>query len=53
MTNQEFLNCVLLSFRKFLETHSRSNQKLLILHGLIAKDISEKLGEKYQVIKRQ
>lgn len=49
MTNQEFLNCVLLSFRKFLETHSRSNQKLLILHGLIAKDISEKLGEKYQV----
>ena len=49
MTNQEFLNCVLLSFRKFLETHSRSNQKLLILHGLIAKDISEKLGGKYQV----
>ena len=49
MTNQEFLNCVLLSFRKFLETHSRSNQKLLILHGLIAKDISEKLGKKYQV----
>lgn len=49
MNNQEFLNCILLSFQKFLATHSRSNQKLVILHGEIAKDLSIKLGAKYVI----
>jgi hypothetical protein len=47
MNNQEFLNCILQSFEKFLATHSRSNQKLIILHGKIAQDLSIKLGDKY------
>jgi hypothetical protein len=49
MNNQEFLNCISQSFKKFLVTHSRSNQKLVILHGGIAKDLSLKLGEEYQI----
>jgi hypothetical protein len=49
MNNTEFLNCILLSFKKFLETHSRSNQKLIILHGSIAKDLALQLGKDYQV----
>lgn len=49
MNNNEFLGCILQSFKKFLETHSRSNQKLVILHGGIANDLALKLGEDYQV----
>ncbi len=49
MTNSEFLNCIARSFKKFLETGSRSNQKLKILHGEIASDISNRLGDEYNV----
>lgn len=49
MNNLEFLNCILLSFKKFLETGSRSNQKLKILHGAIASDLSSKLDGSYTV----
>ena len=38
MDNHEFLAVVGDSFKKFLETGSRSNEKLKILHGAIAKD---------------
>ena len=49
MDNQEFLTVVGNSFKKFLETGSRSNEKLKILHGAIAKDLKERLGTSYSV----
>ena len=49
MDNQEFLTVVGNSFKKFLETGSRSNEKLKILHGAIAKDLIERLGVGYSV----
>lgn len=45
MDNQEFLIVVGNSFKKFLETGSRSNEKLKILHGAIAKDLKERLAD--------
>lgn len=47
MTNQEFLEVIKESFNKYLETHSRSNEKLKILHGKIAKDLQKRLGQSY------
>jgi hypothetical protein len=44
MNNSQFLHIVKKSFLKFLETHPRSNKKLVVLHGAIAKDIKNKLG---------
>lgn len=49
MDNQEFLTVVGNSFKKFLETGSRSNEKLKILHGAIAKDLEGRLGAGYSV----
>jgi hypothetical protein len=49
MNNYQFLQTVKKSFIKFLETHPRSNKKLIILHGAIADDIKDKLGQKYEV----
>lgn len=49
MDNHEFLAVVGDSFKKFLETGSRSNEKLKILHGAIAKDLKKRLGNEYWV----
>lgn len=49
MTNNQFLQTVKQSFLKFLKTHSRSNKKLIVLHGAIAKDIKDKLGDRYKI----
>lgn len=49
MDNQEFLTVVGNSFKKFLETGSRSNKKLRVLHGAIANDIKSRLGDGYVV----
>ncbi len=49
MDNTEFLECLSLSFLKFLETNSRSNEKLKILHGAIAADLSTALGDEYSI----
>ena len=49
MNNQQFLEVLKNSFVKFLETHSRSNEKLKILHGSIAYDLSERLGNDYEI----
>jgi len=49
MNNKQFLQTVKQSFLKFLKTHSRSNKKLIVLHGAIAKDIKDKLGNKYKI----
>lgn len=34
---------------KFLDTSSRSNEKLKILHGNIAQDLAQRLGDDYQI----
>ena len=49
MDNQEFLNVVGNSFKKFLETGSRSNEKLKNLHGAIANDLKKRLGGSYSI----
>lgn len=49
MTNEEFLVKVKDSFYKYLETGSRSNEKLKILHGAITQDLKNRLGNNYQL----
>lgn len=49
MNNQEFLEILKGSFQKFLVTSSYSNEKLKILHGAIAQDLSKRLGDEYEV----
>lgn len=49
MDNREFLKVIGDSFKKFLETGSRSNEKLKILHGAIAKDLKKRLGKEYSI----
>lgn len=49
MNNNDFLACIKTSFIRFLETGSRSNEKLVILHGFIAQDLAQRLGCQYQV----
>ena len=49
MNNNQFLQIIKQSFLKFLKTHSRSNKKLVVLHGAIAKDIKDKLGDEYKI----
>ncbi len=49
MDNQEFLKVVSRSFKMFLDTGSRSNEKLKILHGAIAQDLQNRLGSEYKV----
>ena len=50
MDNIMFLNLLSLTFKRFLETHARSNEKLKILHGGIARDIQNILGDSYNVL---
>lgn len=49
MNNVDFLNVIKLSFNKFLTTGSRSNEKLKILHGAIAKDLSDRIGKEFKI----
>ena len=49
MNNKEFLKVVGESFKKFIETGSRSNEKLKILHGAIANDLKHRLGTGFSV----
>jgi len=49
MKNKDFLKVIKQSFDKYLETDPRSNQKLKILHGTIAKDLKERLGDEYEL----
>lgn len=49
MDNNQFLDRVLQSFKVFLETGSRSNEKLKPLHGSIAEDLSDRLGNGYEI----
>ena len=47
MSNEEFLKKVKESFYMYLETSSRSNKKLKILHGAITEDLKKRLGNEY------
>ena len=49
MNNNEFLNVLKLSYLEYLRTGSRSNAKLVILHGKIAEDLQIRLGDNYRV----
>ena len=49
MDNQQFLDVIKQSFIEFLNTNSRSNAKLKILHGAIAHDLAKRLGDNYQI----
>lgn len=49
MKDEEFLEQIKKAFYTYLETGSRSNEKLKVLHGAIAKDIQNKLGEWYKI----
>ncbi len=49
MNNHQFLQSIKKSFIKFLETHPNSNKKLIILHGAIASDIENRLGQEYEI----
>lgn len=49
MNNQEFLRVISNSFTTFLDTGSRSNEKLKILHGAIANDLLLRLGKNYDI----
>lgn len=49
MNNHQFLQHLKQSFLKFLDTGSRSNEKLKILHGAIANDLLERLGNGFKI----
>jgi len=49
MNNTQFLQIIKKSLIKFLETHPRSNKKLIILHGAVANDIKKRLGFQYEI----
>ena len=49
MDNHEFLKVISKSFKTFLATGSRSNEKLKVLHGAIAADLVARLGKGYGV----
>ena len=50
MTNEDFQNVIETSFTAFLSCGtSRSTQKLIPLHGAIAHDMHERLGDGYEI----
>lgn len=49
MNNEKFLTVLKEAFYKYLDTGSRSNQKLKILHGAIASDLKKRLSDDYIV----
>jgi hypothetical protein len=50
MTNEDFLRTIETSFTAFLSCGtSRSTQKLIPLHGAIAQDMHDRLGNEYEI----
>ena len=49
MNNEQFLKVLEKSFSVYLQTNSRSNQKLKALHGAISEDLLHRLDEGYSV----
>jgi hypothetical protein len=50
MSNQAFLQAINKSFQSYLKTGARSNEKLKVLHGFIARVLVDKLGDDYKVV---
>lgn len=48
-SNSEFADVISQSFQAFLDTNSRSTQKLKPLHGAIATDLARMLGADYKI----
>lgn len=49
MNNANFLQILQNSFFEYLNSGPRSNKKLTVLHGAIARDFAESLGPKFEV----
>lgn len=49
MNNNDFLKILEKSYQVYLNTSPRSNKKLVVLHGEIAKDLQNRLGKDYEV----
>ena len=49
MDNSSFLEVLKKSFYKYLHTGARSTEKLKVLHGAVAKDVAERLGDEYKI----
>lgn len=49
MNNAEFLNAISNSYIEYLNSHPRSSKKLVPLHGKIAEDLQDRLGDEYVV----
>ena len=49
MDNNTFLEKIEESFLRFLDTGSRSNAKLVVLHGAIAEDLANRLANDYTI----
>jgi len=49
MDNKKFLEIVEQSFKKYLATSARSNEKLKVLHGAIATDLKALLGKDFNI----
>ena len=47
MNNYDFLKVAKASFKKYLETGARSNEKLKIFHGSISKDLYNRLNDPF------
>lgn len=47
MNNSGFLNVAKASFKKYLETGARSNEKLKIFHGAISEDLYNRLNDPF------
>lgn len=47
--NENFLATLTRAFETYLQTSARSNEKLKILHAKIATDLTQKLGNEFEV----
>lgn len=47
--NESFLSTLTRAFETYLQTSARSNEKLKILHAKIASDLTQKLGNEFEV----
>lgn len=47
--NESFLATLTMAFEIYLQTSARSNEKLKILHAKIASDLTQKLGNEFEV----
>lgn len=49
MNNEKFISAIREAFTIFLDSGSRSNKKLIVLHGIISSDLKTTLGDNYEI----